>query len=194
MITRRHFVRSMTVALPVVAMPACEDGAEQAVAGTLDAGVLRALADVLLPSELGGAGLDAATAGFQAWVAAYRPAAEAEHGYGTDEITYTSPHPGPGWAAQLEALDLESRQRFTVGFAALDTSRRAGLARAMLTRERATAFPPPAEAHTVALGFLAWYYATPGASDLCHGADIGARTCRPLDRLPEKPVARAPGV
>jgi len=195
MISRRSFVRNVTVALPVVTLPACAEAGPpaQIAAATLDAERLRALAEVLLPSELGSAGLDAATAGFARWVADYRPAAEREHGYGTDEIAYTSPHPGPGWAAQLEAFELEAMQRHGTGFAALSREARTAMVQASLTRERSVNFPAPAEAHAVALGFLAWFYASPEANDLCHGVAIRTGSCRPLAELAARPAARAQG-
>jgi hypothetical protein len=192
-ISRRGFLRA-SAALPVIALPACEatSGAPAASASP-DPALLRALAEAVLPTELGEAGTAATVAGFARWLAGYQPVAERDHGYGTGEITYTAPDPGPGWAAQLRALDLESRQRFGTGFAELELDRRRELVRASLARERATALPEPADAHTVALGLLAWFYASPAANDLCFRASIGRLTCRPLADSPEQPPPLAPG-
>ena len=194
MISRRSFVRNVSAALPIAALPTCagpEGESPRTDGDRLDAGMLRALAGVLLPAELGTSGLDAAASGFADWVGDYRPAAEREHGYGTDEIGYTPPHPGPGWAAQLDALDLEARQRWGMSFTELDIERRTGMVRATLSRERGAALPSAADAHAVALGFLAWFYASPGANDLCHGASIRSGSCRPLADVAERPAARA---
>jgi len=191
-VSRRGFVKVAATALPVAALPACGNGIRQdAPAGrALDAVILRALAGVVLPAELGDDGLERAVSGFERWLASYRPVAERNHGYGTGEIRYTSPDPAPGWKAQLEAYDMEARQRFGSGFAALDADRRLALVRARLAQQRS--LPEPAQAAEVALGLIAWWTASPEANDLCYGVAIGRLACRPLDRSPERPSPLKP--
>jgi len=78
---------------------------------------LRALADVALPTQaLGAEGTETAVRGFAAWVEGFQAAAELDHPYLTGELRYGPPHPGPRWAAQLEAMDLESERRSGVRF------------------------------------------------------------------------------
>lgn len=185
-ISRRGFVKAATAALPVVVLPGCapqgeRTGSSQADARILDPTMLRAVADVVLPSEPGPDAIELAVAGFEAWVAGYRPAAELDHGYGSGDIRYTGPDPAPGWKAQLEAWDLEARQRHGVAFAVLERSVRESYIRDQLRGERN--LPAPAQAHNVALGLLSWWTESTAATDLCHGAAIGSQTCRPLSEV-----------
>jgi hypothetical protein len=187
-LSRRGFVKGVTAALPVVALPACAAPAVDA-SRSLDPVLLAALAESVLPTELGTAGRERALAGFQQWLAAYRPVAERDHGYGTGELTYTGADPAPGWNAQLQALDLEARQRFQRGLAEVDPAIRARLVRTQLRRERT--LTEPAEAAHVALGLLSWWAASSEANDLCYGAAIGRETCRPLEQTVNQPAALA---
>ena len=66
---------------------------------------LRALAEVVLPSELGQTGTTRATDAFTAWMRDYREHAELTHGYGTSRIRYSGPTPATRWTSQLDALD-----------------------------------------------------------------------------------------
>ncbi|MBI4520983.1 MAG: gluconate 2-dehydrogenase subunit 3 family protein [Gemmatimonadetes bacterium] len=193
-VDRRSFVKTVGAALPVVALPACApQSADPArAARTLDPVMLRALAEATLPSEVDAQGRESAVAEFERWLAEYRAVVERDHGYGTGELTYTGPDPAPGWRAQLEALDLEAKQRFGRGFADLDVDVRQRLVRAQLRRE-GEALPEPAEASHVALGLVAWWFGTSAANDLCHGAQIGRGTCRPLERAGDEPAPIAQG-
>ena len=200
-ISRRGFVRAAAGALPVLSVPvaaglgaaACETARTAARAGAgLDPGLLRALAAVVLPAELGEAGRESAVVAFETWLAAYEPVAEREHGYGTGEITYLGPDPAPGWSAQLQALELEATRRHGIGFAALDEDRRRELVRGAL-RGEPDRLPAPVEAGHVAVGLIAWWVATPEANDLCHGAVIGRERCRSLDDVGNEPAPLVAG-
>jgi hypothetical protein len=193
-LNRRAFLKTTGVAGAALATgvagaaAACAPAASGAPA-PLDPAALTALAEVTLPDALGADGRGRAVNGFQAWLAAYRPGAEMTHGYGTGELSYTPAHPGPGWAAQLEALDLEAQQRFGKHFAQLDAASRRDLLTRQLARERGDRLPDPTDAHHVAVGLLAWWAQTPEAADLCYGARIDPHTCRPLAAQAEKPAA-----
>jgi hypothetical protein len=154
----------------------------------LDDATLRALGEAVLPEELEVERLQHVVTGFQSWLAGYRPAAEVTHGYGTGNLEYTPAHPGPGWAAQLEALDLEAKARFGAGFAALSRERRANMIRRELARERGDRLPDPVQARHVAVGLLAYWAQTPEATNLCHRARIDPYRCRPLAEQTEKPA------
>lgn len=129
----------------------------------LDHRAVLALAHTILPEELGAEAIAQVASGFENWVAGYRPAVEVTHGYGTGNLDYTPAHPGPGWAAQLEALDLEARERFGAAFAALTPERRADIIRRQLARERVDQLPDPMQARHVAVGLLAYWAQTPEA-------------------------------
>lgn len=180
-LSRRGFVKGMVAGLPVLSLPAAAGAAGPQT--PLDDALLRALAEVVLPSA---ADLPSAVAGFQSWLAAYQPVAERSHGYGTAEIEYTPADPAPGWSAQLRALDLEAHTRHGMGFAALDVGRRRVLVERQIGGSR---LPSPLEANHVALGLLAWWCDSPAAHDLAFGARIAPRTCRPLAASPDRPAA-----
>ncbi|MDH3223306.1 MAG: hypothetical protein OEO23_06290, partial [Gemmatimonadota bacterium] len=97
--------------------------------------VLRAVAEVVLPGELGEDGRERAVRAFERWIESYEPAFEMNHGYGTHEIVYGPAHPGPGWQAQLEALDVEARRRTGDGFATLPVDGRRALVERQLAEE-----------------------------------------------------------
>jgi hypothetical protein len=187
---RRSFLRSATAALPVVALPACTgegaDASRTSSPRTLDPALLRAVAEVTLPPELGAPARELAVSDFERWLAEYTPVAERDHGYGTGELSYTGPDPAPGWKAQLEALDLEARQRFARGLPEIEPAMRDRMVRTALRRERGPV-PSPAEAQHVVLGLLGWWLASAQATDLCYRARIGKETCRPLEQTGDEP-------
>lgn len=158
--------------------------------GGLDPSQLRALASVVLPAELGIEGTRRAADGFLAWVAAYRPGAELLHDYGLTQITHAGPSPVRRWAAQLAQLDRLARQRHTTPWITLSVARRRVLVTERLAAGKTGADLPgdPARAPHVAVGLLAYYYGLPEATDLCYGAEILRKQCRPLAKNPERPV------
>ena len=192
-ISRRGFVRTVTAALPVTAVSSCTPADDLAAErSSLDPVLLRSLAEVVLPVELGLVRRDRAVTDFEAWLAEYRPVGERNHGYGTGEISYTGADPGPGWGSQLRALDLEAMQRFGSGFAELEAETRRGLVRGQLRRERGP-LPDAADAQHIATALVAFWANSMDAADLCYGARIGRETCRPLDRSPLQPAPLTDG-
>lgn len=187
---RRRFLKTLAAATPAVAAgsaAACASPGSASGTG-LDDHTLRAIGETVLPDELGASGIDRAVSGFKTWLAGYRPAVEVTHGYGTGHIEYTPAHPGPGWVAQLEALDLEAKERFGSGFATLSQELRADMVRRQLARERVDRLPDPAQARHVAVGLLAYWAQTPEAANLCYQAQIDPYTCRPLADQAQKPM------
>lgn len=186
---RRAFLRSSAAALSAAALGGCVPDAPVRAGDrtTLDPAVLRAVGDVVLPGELGAGGRDEAVRGFEAWLDAFEPVAELNHGYGTSEIQYGPPDPAPRWAAQLRALEVEARKRHDAGFTELDPEERRALLESRIEDE-GPGFPSPARARHVAVGLLAWWLETPGATDRCYGAEIGKETCRGIGSAPERPA------
>jgi hypothetical protein len=149
---------------------------------------LRALADVVLPSELGPAGIDTVVDGFRRWIDGYREHAEVTHDYGTSRLRFTGPTPATRWTAQLDALDAEARKRHAASFAALSPARREAIVRSGLAGERLDRLPGVGDARHVAVALVAFFYDSAAATDLCYGAVIARRSCRPLERSPQRPV------
>jgi hypothetical protein len=180
-LSRRNFLVSVA-ALPVLA-PRLRINNQQE---QLDEGVLRAVAEAVLPSELSNAQQAAAVTDYLRWARGYRRGAERNHGYGTAQIGTLAADPLPEWAAQLRALDAEARQSTNSGFAALPLAARRTMIAAQLGSERT--LPNPLGARHVALALLAHFYASPLALDLCYRARIGRETCRPLGEASARPV------
>jgi hypothetical protein len=193
---RRTFLKQSTIALSGLAVGACSGREDEPEAVTIDAGLLRAVGRLVLPTELGEGGVERAVSGFESWLLEFEPVAELPHGYGSPEVRYGPPDPGPRWGAQLEALEIEASKRFGAGYAELDQLGQ----QALLERQLAAVAAAPEElpgqsarAEHVAVGLLVWFYGSSDATDLCYGRRIGAFTCRPLAAAPEEPTLLGDG-
>ena len=158
----------------------------------LDDRTLDAVAEVVLPAELGAAGRAGATNAFREWLIAYEPAAEGVHGYGDQEITYLPADPAPGWNAQLAQLDAIAHKRYGAGFPDCDLARREAIVRGQLSHVRGgDRLPAVIGSPHVALALLAHWCASAAATDFVYGASIGKETCRQLAAVTKSP-ARGP--
>jgi hypothetical protein len=179
---RRTFLKRSSVAVSAAALAGCvpevgTGGAEATTSERLDEALLQAVGEVVLPGELGAEGRQRAVRAFQAWADAYEPVAELNHGYGTAELRYGPPDPVPGWAAQLEALDLEARARRGTGFADMGPEGRTELVQRRLADQGGT-LPDPLQARHVTVALLAHWCASAEAVDRCYGRLVSPRTCR----------------
>jgi hypothetical protein len=145
-----------------------------------DRSLLAAVAEAVLPSELGARGQEAAVAAFVTWVDGYEPVAEEMHGYGYADIRYLPADPAPQWRAQLTALDLLARRSLRTPFAELTVDQRRGLLTSALRAAPGDRLPAPLEATHVALALLAHWAASPDAWDLALGVRVQPGTCRVL--------------
>jgi hypothetical protein len=198
MTSRRTFVSWLSSAAAALgfgvrARPAAarqlDDSKEQAVA--LDGAMLRAIAQVVLPGEIGNDGINRMSRAFAQWIAAFRPGVELVHPYGSAQLRQTGESPVPRWRVQLAALDRTARERHRRSFTALTRDQRRELVVAALAQERTDRMPNPLTASHVALALVAWYYQTPEANDLCYNARIGRNQCRPLVNAPRQPLPLA---
>jgi len=140
------------------------------------------LAAVVLPSELGAAGLENAAAQFERWVRDYRPGAEMEHGYGFTRLRSKPPAPAPAYLRQLGELRLTGD---------IESDRAA--VEAALAQADVTALPQAPDGRHVASDLLAFYFRSSAANDLCYRAHIGRDECRGLpgsDREPTRLEAK----
>ncbi|MDQ8146007.1 MAG: hypothetical protein P3A32_07875 [Gemmatimonadota bacterium] len=191
---RRSLLGAAGAAIPIPTEadgqpPATPTSGAQPPSRALDAVMLAALGDAILPESLGAAGRARAIAAFTAWLAAYVPVAEEMHGYGYAELTYTRSDPAPGWRAQLQALDLLARRIRRRGFVQLDLAGRHAVLDAALRGGRHGTLPSsPLGADHVAVALLAHWAATSEAQDLAYGARIGAGQCRSLAETARRPL------
>lgn len=187
---RRTFLKTTGAAVSGAAVGACTPQSPSADAEAsgdriLDEALLRAVAEVVLPAELGTTGHEQVVLAFQGWARSYQPVAELNHGYGTSEIRYGPPDVVPAWQAQLRALDLEATKRHAAGFASLEASLRDQILRRQV--DDSPEMPGPLRAHHVAVALLSFWLSSPEATDRCYGVRVGPRTCRSIESAPDEP-------
>ena len=153
-----------------------------------DATILRSIAEVVLPAELGNDGFARVSRAFATWAGGYRQGVELVHPYGSTQLRQTGESPVPRWRAQLTALDRDARAKHQRGFTALTREQRREIITTIFAGERANRLPDPLQADHVSMALLAWYFASPEAVDLCYDARIGRNQCRPLVNAPRQPL------
>ena len=187
---RRRFLKASAGVVSGLALTSCGKETPQPgqAAPGLDRTTLDALARIALPhGALGDAGVSRAVDEFLAWLAGFEPVAERDHGYGTSDVAYGPPHPAPLWASQLEALNIEADKRYAMSYPALDPVRQRQILEHQLPQHLPDDLPYAGAASHVAIGLIAWFYATPDANDLVLQARVGRQMCRGLDTAPRKP-------
>jgi Gluconate 2-dehydrogenase subunit 3 len=152
-------------------------------------GHLRALADVVLPQEIGTAGHDAVVASFVAWTREYRAGADMDHGYGVTRVRRLPASPAGHYAAQLEALDRDARARGR-GFADLARDERRAIVEAAIGAAKVERLPARPDGGHVATDLMGFFFNSIDGNDLCYRAAIGRDTCRGLDGSSERPAPR----
>ena len=190
-LSRRAFLGWLATVVPAAALVRRAHAAA-IVDISANAGTLRAIGDVVLPSQLGKSGTTAAVNSFQRWIAGYREGVELVHGYGTSRLDFTAPTPATRWASQLDAIGARSRKQHGHSFADLPVAQRRDMIREELSAMKVERLPSVVRAPHVALALLAHFYASPEATDLCYGAHIGKQTCRPLPVSSRRPLPLAP--
>lgn len=151
---------------------------------------LRAVAEAVLPQELGDEGRERAVNAFERWSDGLEPVAELSHPYLVPETRYSGPDPRPGWAAQLQGLEKECSARHGTTLAELDVAGR----RQLLTRGLGQAGPglgSPANANHIAVALMAHFFASPVATDMCYRRTIAKQQCRGLEGAPAEPEVLA---
>ena len=143
-------------------MAALGFGRAQAAFPGEQAGHLRALAGVVLPSDVDAA---AAAAKFVEWVRGYRAGAEMDHGYGFTRLRNKSSLPVANYAQQLTALGPQPTAESVA---------------AALEEAHITDLPRTPDGRHVASDLMAFYFRSSDANDLCYRAAIGRDLCRGL--------------
>ena len=149
---------------------------------------LLAVALAVLPESLGAERVREVANRFQAWLRAYRPDAELDHGYGHPRLQSTGASPAGGHDRQLAALEAQARAEGATVFARLSVERQRALLAAALAAEKITDLPERPDGRHVATDLLAFFFRSSEASDLCYGAAIGRDTCRGLPGSDEAPA------
>ena len=157
-------------------------------AAALDLTSVTRVAEVVLPGELGDAGFARVSRSFTQWLAGYREGQELVHPYGSTNLQQTGASPARRWRDQLSALDRDARAKHQRGFNALTRDQRREIVLAALGTERTNRMPDALDANHVALALVAWFFATPEASNLCYQSRIDRNQCRPLVNAPRQPL------
>jgi hypothetical protein len=142
--------------------------------------VLRALAAVVLPAELGEAGIHRTAEAFVQWVRGYRAGAEMDHGYGNTRLRSKGASPAAAYLRHLEAL----RPALLPGDAA---SRRRAVT-AAIEEAKVAELPRTPDGRHVAADLMAFYFRSSDANDLCYRAAIGRDQCRGLEGSEQAPA------
>jgi hypothetical protein len=147
------------------------------------------LAQAVLPAELGTAGIERAVNEFAAFIAGYRPGAEAIHPYGSERLGRVPEFSPAPWLAQLRALDAAARSRHGRAFADIAVADRTALVQdALASLNVGARIGARLAAPHVALGLLTHFLDSPAATNLAYQRVIDPRQCRPLAASPQIPV------
>jgi hypothetical protein len=168
-IRRRTLLRWLAAIAPV-----------RAWAQSAQSDTLRALAVIVLPTDLGQAGIEKTAAAFERWVLDYRPGAEMEHGYGFTRLRSKPPSPAATYTKQLEALR-------PVLLSDNDAAKRTAIETA-LEQAGVGALPQTPDGKHVASDLMAFYFRSSDANDLCYRAAIGRDQCRGLPGSEKAPA------
>jgi len=184
--TLLQFLGSLTASLPwrIYAQPSLLRPADEV--------RIRALAETVLPSEIGAAGQDAAVKAFLAWVRDYRANADTDHGYGFTRIRRTGASPAAKYGAQLDALDADSRARGR-SFADLPVADRRQVVEAAIAAAKIERLPGRPDGGHIATDLMGFYFRGIEANDVAYRAKIGRDLCRGLNGSTERPASLAQG-
>lgn len=184
--TRRELIRwmlSVTAVLPVGRLAL---RAQSTAFGPSDLTTLEALADTVLPGELGRAGSKAITQTFIKWLAEYRSGADMGHGYGVLRARVTPTISLETYRTQLGALDQRAR-RNGGSFDSLPVPARKALVQQVLDEASVRDLPQIPDGKHLVSDLMAFYFRSTQANDLCYRASIGREVCRSLAGSSRKP-------
>lgn len=187
---RRTVLKSLAAAFAV--RPAATLAQQATPATTFsptDVETLDAIAEVVLPAEIGPDARRKAVAAFVAWFANYRQGADMGHGYGASTLRAASgPSPFSRYAAQFSALDASARSRGGQTLRALPVPDRRAIVEQLLNEPQPVNRLPaqPTGANLVA-DLMGSYFNSADAWDACYRAEIQRDSCRTLDNSAEPP-------
>jgi hypothetical protein len=150
---------------------------------------LAAVADVVLPSDLGPAGRRGVVERFVAWFGHYREGADMGHGYGGSTLRAPSgPSPALRYPPQFAALDEAARNRGGRIFAALEPAVRRQIIEKVLNEPRpVNRLPSQPNGASLVADFMGSYFTSADAWDRCYRAEIRRDSCRTLDDSAAEP-------
>jgi hypothetical protein len=189
---RRTLLQLLAAAAAWVRMPVPSAFAQAPSLSAVHEARVRALAEVVLPGELGAAGRAAVVDGFVRWIRNYREGAEMDHGYGFTRLRRTPAPPAAKYASHLEALERAARAR-GAAFEALDAAGRRAVVADAVNAAKVARLPARPTGDHVATDLMAFYFQSGEANDLAYRAAIGRDSCRGLPDSDHSPRPLRPG-
>jgi len=169
---RRTVLQWIAAATGTLPFPAFRAWAQTANFPGKHQATLRELAAVVLPAELGRAGVDRIADQFEQWVRDYRPGAGMDHGYGFTHVRSKPPSPASTYLAQLEALGEP------LALSDQDGKRKA--IESALDQAGIKDLPRQPDGKHVVTDLMSFYFHGSDANDLCYRAAIRRDSCRGL--------------
>lgn len=147
---------------------------------------LRAVAPAVLPSALKSAAADKVVDDFLVWLRGYKSGADMGYGYGIVRKRVTPTIAPATYQSQLTALEQSAR---AVGgsFASRSLDQRRTLVAQAIDAAGVKNMPGTPSGQHVVVDFMAFYFNSSEANDLCHEARIGREKCRTLAGSGKKP-------
>jgi hypothetical protein len=149
--------------------------------------ILRDVAPTVLPSELGGPGVESAVNDFLQWLRDYREGVPLSHGYGAPRLVRTGPSPVAKYGTQLRALQEAARARGG-RFATLDLEQRRGLLDEAFKQNGVSNLAGRPDGKHIVSDLMAHYFRGSAATDLCYHARIGRNTSRAIQITTVRPA------
>ena len=147
---------------------------------------LRAVASVVLPSELRPAGHDKVVTDFMQWLAAYRSGAERSWGYGSPRKSGTATIDPSRYVAQLQALEDRAGARGGT-LTSLSPDARQTLVIDAIEQSGVRDLPSAPDGRHVVTDFMTFFFNSGPAQDLAYRARIARATCRGLAGAATRP-------
>ena len=153
---------------------------------------LRAIAPVVLPSELRAAGHDKVVNDFVQWLASYRSGAERNWGYGSPRKSATPSIDRARYVSQLRVIEEGARTR-GANLAALPLPDRTQVITGALEESGIKELPSAPNGQHVVADIMSFFFTSGPAYDLAYGATIRRGTCRGLAGSAARPTRSTAG-
>jgi hypothetical protein len=149
---------------------------------------LRAVAGVVLPSELRAAGHEKVVTDFVQWLAAYRSGAERSWGYGSPRKSGTATIDPARYVAQLQALEDRAGARGGT-LQSLSPEARQALVVEAIDQSGVRELPSAPDGRHIVTDVMTFFFNSGPALDLAYRARVARATCRGLAGAATRPEA-----
>ena len=188
---RRTLLKSLAAVVAVrPAATLAQSPAKATTFSSTEIETLNAVAEVVLPAEIGADAQRRAVTAFASWFANYRQGADMGHGYGASALRAPSgPSPFSRYAAQFAALDATAKARGGQTFRALPAADRRIVAEQLLNDPQpVNRLPPQPTGANLIADLMGSYFTSANAWDVCYGAQILRDSCRTLENSESAPL------